>query len=42
MTGDGAMPQAERAKYLDLIARYSDERVRAIANRLRDGLNSAA
>jgi uncharacterized protein (DUF2336 family) len=42
MTGDGAMPQAERAKYLDFIARYSSERVRTIANRLRDGLISAA
>ncbi|MGE0239154.1 MAG: DUF2336 domain-containing protein [Parvibaculaceae bacterium] len=42
MTGDGAMPAAERAKYLDFIARYSSERVRVIANRLRDGLTSAA
>lgn len=42
MTGDGAMPQAERAKYLDFIARYSSERVRVIAHRLRDGLISAA
>jgi uncharacterized protein (DUF2336 family) len=42
MTGDGAMPQAERAKYLDLVARYSNERVRVVANRLREGLTSAA
>ncbi|MGE3874720.1 MAG: DUF2336 domain-containing protein [Parvibaculaceae bacterium] len=42
MTGDGAMPQAERAKYLDFIARYSNERIRAIAGRLRDGLINAA
>ena len=42
MTGDGAMPQAERAKYLDFIARYSSERIRAIAGRLRDGLINAA
>ncbi len=42
MTGDGAMPQVERAKYLDLIARYSTERVRGIASRLREGLISAA
>jgi uncharacterized protein (DUF2336 family) len=42
MTGDGAMAQAERAKYLDLIARYSNERVRGIAGRLRAGLISAA
>ncbi|MGE0006691.1 MAG: DUF2336 domain-containing protein [Parvibaculaceae bacterium] len=42
MTGDGAMPQAERAKYLDFIARYSTERVRVIAGRLREGLISAA
>jgi uncharacterized protein (DUF2336 family) len=42
MTGDGAMPPAERAKYLDLVARYSSERVGGIANRLREGLISAA
>jgi uncharacterized protein (DUF2336 family) len=42
MTGDGAMPQAERVKYLDLIARYSSERIRVIASRLREGLISAA
>jgi uncharacterized protein (DUF2336 family) len=42
MIGDGAMPQAERAKYLDLIARYSSERIRMIANRLREGLINAA
>lgn len=42
MTGNGAMPPAERAKYLDLIARYSNERVRGIASRLREGLISAA
>jgi hypothetical protein len=36
------MPQAERAKYLDFIARYSTERVRVIAGRLREGLISAA
>jgi hypothetical protein len=42
MTGDGAMPQAERVRYLDLIARYSSERIRAIASRLREGLISAA
>lgn len=42
MTGDGAMPAGERAKYLDFIARYSSERIRVIANRLREGLISAA
>ena len=42
MTGDGAMLQGERAKYLDLVARYASERVRTIATRLRDGLTSAA
>ena len=42
MTGDGAMPQADRAKYLDFIARYSSERVRVIASRLREGLIQAA
>lgn len=42
MTGDGAMPASERAKYLDFIARYSSERVRVIAKRLREGLISAA
>lgn len=42
MTGDGAMPAAERAKYLDFIGRYSGERIRLIANRLREGLVSAA
>ena len=42
MTGDGAMPPGERAKYLDFIARYSSERVRVIASRLREGLISAA
>ena len=42
MTGDGAMPAGERAKYLDFIARYSNERIRVIANRLREGLISAA
>jgi uncharacterized protein (DUF2336 family) len=42
MTGDGAMLAAERAKYLDLVARYSDERIRTIAGRLREGLISAA
>ncbi|WP_119268635.1 DUF2336 domain-containing protein [Taklimakanibacter deserti] len=42
MTGDGAMPPAERAKYLDFVARYSSERIRVIAHRLRDGLISAA
>jgi uncharacterized protein (DUF2336 family) len=42
MTGDGAMSQAERAKYLDVIARYSSERIRVIASRLREGLTSAA
>lgn len=42
MTGDGAMSAAERAKYLDLVGRYSSERVRVIASRLREGLVSAA
>lgn len=42
MTGDGAMAAAERAKYLDLVGRYSGERVRLIASRLREGLVSAA
>jgi hypothetical protein len=42
MTGDGAMSQTERAKYLDLIARYSGERVRMMAERLRQGLLAAA
>lgn len=42
MTGDGAMPAAERAKCLDLIGRYSGERVRLIAGRLREGLVNAA
>jgi uncharacterized protein (DUF2336 family) len=42
MTGDGAMPPGERAKYLDFIARYASERIRVIANRLREGLISAA
>lgn len=42
MTGDGAMSAAERAKYLDFVGRYSGERVRVIASRLREGLVSAA
>lgn len=42
MTGDGAMAAADRAKYLDLVGRYSGERVRLIASRLREGLVSAA
>ena len=42
MTGDAAMPAAERAKYLDFIGRYSGERIRMIANRLREGLVTAA
>ncbi|QIG51575.1 DUF2336 domain-containing protein [Nordella sp. HKS 07] len=42
MTGDGAMSAAERAKYLDIVGRYSSDRVRVIASRLREGLVSAA
>lgn len=42
MIGDGAMPPQERAKYLDFIARYSCDRIRMIANRLREGLINAA
>jgi len=42
MTGDGAMSAAERAKYLDIVGRYSSERVRVIASRLREGLVNAA
>ena len=42
MTGDAAMPPGERAKYLDIIARYSGERIRIIASRLREGLVTAA
>lgn len=42
MTGDGAMAAGERAKYLDFVGRYSGERVRLIASRLRDELVSAA
>ncbi|WP_119391042.1 DUF2336 domain-containing protein [Taklimakanibacter lacteus] len=42
MTGDAAMPAGERAKYLDFIARYSGERIRVIASRLREGLVTAA
>ncbi len=42
MTGDAAMPAGERAKYLDFIARYSGDRVRLIASRLREGLVTAA
>jgi uncharacterized protein (DUF2336 family) len=42
MTGDAAMPSGERAKYLDFIARYSGERIRVIASRLREGLVTAA
>ena len=33
---------AERAKYLDFIGRYSSERIRQIALRLREGLVTAA
>ncbi len=42
MTGDAAMPQAERAKCLDFIGRYSGDRIRTIATRLREGLVTAA
>jgi hypothetical protein len=42
MTGDAGMAAAERAKYLDFIGRYSSERIRVIALRLREGLVTAA
>jgi hypothetical protein len=42
MTGDAGMAPAERAKYLDLVGRYSSERIRVIALRLREGLVTAA
>jgi len=42
MTGEAGMAPAERAKYLDFIGRYSSERIRVIALRLREGLVTAA
>lgn len=42
MTGDAGMAPSERAKYLDFIGRYSSERIRIIALRLREGLVTAA
>jgi uncharacterized protein (DUF2336 family) len=42
MTGYAAMPHSERARHLDMIGRFGEERVRLIAKRLKMDLARAA